>query len=304
MKHLFRSGKALCLAGLLLGTVRMGFGYGTTYVSRLGADSASCGINLAPCYSLQSAYANTDPGGTIKIMDANAVAPSGIVINRPVTIDGSGLGVIENIFSPKSPAILVSANCTLRNLVIQVTSGDGIQINTPNLQVNIENVQIQGAPASLANGIHLTAAGVNLSVYNSTIESASIGINLAGANAVFTGSNLQIHGSLTAGIAISAGSGSLRHSLLQGAGEASGSIGLSVLNATFTMDNCESTANAIGVSADGSPGVTVVRIGNSVIAGNATGLSATKDGQILSLRTNTIAGNVSDGTPPVSLSLK
>ena len=296
--------KALCLSGLLFAAAQAAFGYGTTYVSRLGSDSASCGINVAPCYSLQAAYLNTDTGGTIKVLDANAVAPLGIVINRPVTIDGSGLAVIENIFSPGSPAILVSANCTLRNLIIQVTSGEGIQVNTANVHVNIENVQIEGVPAAFTNGIYVTAAGVNLSVQASSIEGAVTGLNLAGSNGIFTGTGLQIHNSSLAAISITAGSGTLRHSLLLGSGAAGASIGLSVSGAAFLLDNCESTGNATGVLVDGGAGPAVVRIGNSVIAGNGTGLNAVNGGQLISLRTNTIGANLNDGTPPLGASLK
>src|ERR1700733_100849 len=129
----------ICLVTAVFASAPAAFGFGTTYVSRYGTDSASCGINVAPCYSLAAALANTDTGGTVKILDGNAVAAGGIIVTRTVTIDGSGLGVIENIFSPGSPAIQVMANVTLRNLVIQVTTGDGILIAANNVEVHIEN---------------------------------------------------------------------------------------------------------------------------------------------------------------------
>lgn len=291
-------------AALLMGAPAA-FSYGTTYVSRLGADSASCGINVAPCYSLTSALANTDPGGTVKILDANAVAPLGIVISRAVTIDGSGLGVIENIFSPGSPAILVTANVTLRNLVIQVTTGDGILVSGNNVEAHIENVQIAGLPGSFTNGIHVTGTGVNLTVDSSTVVDAVYGVNLSGPNGVFAASGIRLLGSTTAALAMSAGSGTLREALLRGAGPGAATVGVHLSGgAVLALEHCELTANGTGALVDGSAGATSLRLNNSTIANNGTGLSAVSSGQIISLRTNTFGGNGSDGTAPLSTSLK
>ena len=293
------------VAATLLASAPAVFGYGTTYVSRSGADSSSCGINVAPCYSLSAALANTDTGGTVKVLDANAVAPSGIVINRAVTIDGSGLAVIENIFSPGAPAIQVTANATLRNLVIQVTTGDGILVSGNNVEVHIENVQIAGTPGSFANGIHVTGASVNLTADNSTVVDAVYGVNLAGANAIFAGSGLRLLGSTTAALSMSAGSGTLRDSLLRGPGPGSSTTGVHLSGGTvLALERSELTANATGALIDGSGGSSTLRLNNSTIVGNGMGLSGVSNGQIISLRTNVISGNGSDGTPALSTSLK
>lgn len=297
--------KSIWLAAVVLAGAPAAFGYGTTYVSRTGTDSGSCGINVAPCYSLTAALANTDPGGTVKILDANAVAPSGVVLNRPVTIDGSGLAVIENIFSPGSPAIQVAANVTLRNLLIQTSSADGILVSGSGVEVHIENVQIATVPGALNNGIHVTGTGVNLTVDNSTIVDAVVGINVAGANAVFAGGGLRLLGSTAAAFSMSAGSGTLRDGLLRGTGPGAATVGLRLSGgAVLALEHCELTANGTGAVVDGSGGTTTLRMNNSTVAGNGVGLSAVSSGQIISLRTNMIAGNGSDGTAPLSTSLK
>ncbi|HXK05614.1 MAG TPA: right-handed parallel beta-helix repeat-containing protein [Verrucomicrobiae bacterium] len=291
------------MAAAFLVSAPAAFSYGTTYVSRNGADSASCGINVAPCYSLAAALTNTDAGGTVKVLDGNAVAPLGIVVSRAVTIDGSGLAVIENIFSPGAPAIQVAANVTLRNLVIQVTSGDGILISANNVEVHIENVQIAGTPGSFSNGIHATGAGVNLTVDSSTIVDAAYGINLTGANGAFAASGLRLLGSTTAAVSMSAGSGTLRDAFLRGTGPGAASIGLHLAGgAVLALEHCELTANGTGAVIDGS--ATTLRLNNCTISGNGTGLSGVNSGQIISLRTNMIGGNGSDGTPALSTSLK
>ena len=297
--------KFFYIAAALVLSAPAAFCYGTTYVSHNGADSASCGINVAPCYSLAAALINTDTGGTVKVLDANAVAPSGITISRAVTIDGSGLAVIENIFSSGSPAILVNANCTLRNLVIQVTSGDGIAVSGNGVIVHVENVQIQGAPASFSNGIHVTASGVLLIADGIAIDGAATGVNVTGANGAVAASDLKISSSTSAAISLASGTATLRDALLRGTGAAGSSVGLRVSGgAIVSADHCEASANATGILVDSSSGSSVLRLGNSTIAGNATGLSSVSSGQIISLRTNVIGGNQSDGTPPLSASLK
>ncbi len=150
----------------------MAFGFGTTYVPVHGSDTPFCGINGSPCFSLLAAYTNTDTGGLIKIMDANAYAPGGIVINRAVTIDGSAMGVLENIFAPTAPVIQILANCTIRGLVIQVTSGDAIQIGASGLQVHLENVTIQGDAGTFTNGVHIISPNVDLTADHVTVNGA------------------------------------------------------------------------------------------------------------------------------------
>lgn len=288
------------MAVALLLSAQAAMSYGTSYVSRTGTDSASCGISFAPCYSLAAALANTDNGGTVKILDANAIAPSGIVITRPVTIDGSGLGVVENIFASSVPAIQAMADCTIRNLIVQVTANDGIEIGAANVQVHLENVQIEGASGAYGAGVHVAASGVNLTVDRTTITGAATGINLA-SGTTFSGNGVRILSSTVTAIAMAGGSGTLRDSVLHGMG----AVGLQLTSGAVMMaDRCEFSGNATGAMVDGSSGVSILRLSNSVVASNGTGLATAGAGQIVSFRTNMIGGNGADGVPPLASSLK
>jgi Right handed beta helix region len=282
----------------------MAFGFGTTYVSVHGADTPFCGINGSPCFSLQAAYINTDTGGLIKIMDANAYAPGGIVINRPVTIDGSGMGVLENIFAPTAPVIQILANCTLRGLIIQVTSGDGIQIGASGVQVHLENVTIQGDAGTFINGVHIISPNVDLTADHVTVNGAPTGFNLASTNATFSGSNLHVVNSTGIGFSMKGGSGTIRDSVIHGTGASSASTGVYLTAASLLVERSEISSNGVGLESNSSGGPATLRISDCVIANNATGLVPIGAGQIISFRTNTFGGNGSDGTPPLGTSLK
>jgi hypothetical protein len=64
--------------------------------------------------------------------------------------------------------------------------------------------------------------------------------------------------------------------------------------------------NSIGLQADNGPGGagSTARISDSVITGNTTDISAVNGGQIITFRTNMLAGNSTDGSTPFSISLK
>jgi hypothetical protein len=57
------------------------------------------------------------------------------------------------------------------------------------------------------------------------------------------------------------------------------------------------------VNNGGGAGATA-RVSDTVITGNGTGIYASNGGQIITLRTNMLAGNTTDGSTPFSISLK
>jgi hypothetical protein len=59
-----------------------------------------------------------------------------------------------------------------------------------------------------------------------------------------------------------------------------------------------------GLLVNNSGFAATARISDCVITGNATGVSTSGGGQIISFRNNTWAGNTTDGTTPFSVSLK
>lgn len=70
------------------------------------------------------------------------------------------------------------------------------------------------------------------------------------------------------------------------------------------LERTEVNFNNTGLEVDGTAGPAVARIDNCVITGNALGVYTAGSGQIISLRTNVITGNSTDGTISLSTSLK
>ncbi len=70
------------------------------------------------------------------------------------------------------------------------------------------------------------------------------------------------------------------------------------------IERCEMSFNTTGLQVIGGNFSSTARIGDSVITGNTTGVSASGGGTIISFRTNMLAGNVTDGALALTTSLK
>lgn len=286
----------------------MGQPYSTTFVSIHGTDSPTCGVNASPCFSLAAAYSNTVSGGLIKAIDANSYGANGLVIDKPITIDGSSLAVLQNNSPTGAPVITIMANCTIRGVVIQVANGDGISIPTSGLQVRLEDVTIQGVQGFFGNGVLVNSSGTDLTANHVTITGATNGIRTESPT-IFSGDNLHIFDYTGIGIETQGGAAAIRDSVIRGPGTATTSIGIYVTGAggstgTSMVERSEISFNGTGLEADSSDSPGTLRVSNSVIASNGTGLLSSSGGQILSFRTNMFAGNTSDGAAPLGLSLK
>jgi len=185
---------------------------------------------------------------------------------------GSGTGITIN-----NPG----GQVTIRNLTIRVSSGgfDGIDITGGD--VHLENVLILGTPTSgvLADG---ASNPVHLSMKNVTVTNARWGINIKGASV------------------------SLRDSVIRG-----GFDGISVIPsagraAVALLERCELSYNSnVGLAVDNTAGGgATARVSDTVITGNGTGIVTFSGAQIISFRTNMLAGNTTDGATPFSISLK
>jgi hypothetical protein len=248
-----------------------------TWVSSTGTNNAFC-FRTDPCATFAGALATTNANGVIKAVDLAQYGP--VTITKNVSIDangsaidaGAGSGIIIN-----NPG----GQVTIRNLTINVASGgDGIDITGGD--AHLENVLIVGAPsyAVYANG---NANPVHLTTKNLTVMNASnVGISISGASA------------------------SLRESVIRGGFYGIGVGSIAGHAAVVLVEHCELSYNSdVGLFVDNTagPGATV-RVSDTVITGNGTGLFTLNGGQIISFRTNMLAGNTTDGTTPFSVSLK
>jgi hypothetical protein len=265
----------LCTAGSALA------GSDVTWVASTGTNNVNCS-RLTPCATFAKALLATNANGVIKTVDD---ADFGIVfIAKNVSIDGNGTGA--TIGAGANAGITINntgGQVTIRNLTINVaTGGDGIDINGGD--VHLENVLILGTPSGsfAVNASGSTASPVHVTIKNVTITNAFVGITIDGASA------------------------SLRDSVIRGSGNTGIEVAsLSGQGAVALVERCEISYNKTGLNVDNQFGAgSTVRVSDSVITGNGTGISATNGGQIISFRTNMLAGNTTDGTTPFSVSLK
>ena len=251
-----------------------------SWVSSTGSGNAC--TRTAPCANFQTAVNVTNAGGIVKAVDA---ADYNIVnIGKAITIDGNGVGAEIEVGAAFSAGISVSAGpVTISDLKIH-TAANGYGITMGNADVHVENVTITGAP-----------------LYGVSANGTAFPVHL-------TAKNLTITGASSAGIYIINASADIRDSVVRGTA-GPGIYVRSLSSSPPAVALIERTAlsfNTTGLVADNLPGGggATVRISDSVITGNSTGISAVNGGQIITFRTNMLAGNSTDGSTPFSISLK
>jgi hypothetical protein len=175
-----------------------------------------------------------------------------------------------------------------------------------------------------ANGVIKTVDAADFGIVT-IMKNVTIDANASGANVLIVGApaygvfangsinpvhvttkNVTVTNASIAGIFISGASGSIRDSVFRG-----GNTGVYVQSAfggyaaVALVERCELSYNTTGLGVDNTAGaVATVRVSDTVITGNAIGISPSNGGQIISFRTNMLAGNTTDGVTPFSISLK
>ena len=284
-----------------------------SYVSAFTGSSAnSCDDPTAPCASIFDALTKTEPGGEIKCLDNHQELF--FSINKPITIDcdataaglfgfhgTSAIGV--NVSETTYPNAVV----TLRNLKISgfpgsVGSGaNGIRIIGGGGAVHIENCTIQGF-AGPGIGFEPTSS-VDLFVRDTTISNNAGGgilIKPSGASsAKLALDNLNVEGNAN-GIFIDARStsGSIKATVRDSTVAANGAFGIYAADGgggttNVTVEGSTSANNTtFGI---GSNVNSFVRVGDSTVTGNGTGLQIAGSGKIISLGGNKVRANTANG---------
>jgi hypothetical protein len=242
--------------------------------NRSGLDSNPCTLQL-PCFSFGQAQYVTNIGGTIKALDAGYYR--GFQLAKSLTIDGCGLATILALFGDTFGIVVTAStggNVVIRDVLIQVDPDADPLATAIMIQANthLENVSVTGFAnygVKVDNGVVLTAK------------------------------NLVVSGDPTNGVAgiwVTGGSASLRDSVVTGwqVGFQSNDSPLPVI-----IERSEISFNGTGVRVQ----TAVICISDSVITGNTTGIQ-TSGGQIITFRSNMLAGNTADGSTPFSISLK
>jgi hypothetical protein len=321
--HLLTAGVTFVFAGLLTATPAAAQAT-RTWISGVGDDANPCS-RTAPCKTFAGAISKTAATGEINCLDPGGFG--GVTITKSITL--SCEGVTAGILIAATNGITINAGPTdvvrLRGLDLEGLSTIGGALSGINVlnvgALYVTNVKINGfggtglAAGSLGYGISFTpgsdavlvldnvelarngnsgspgnsggllikpAAGVTakVSVSRSIIErSANVGIRADTTGAVGAIIAINVSESFLA----DNGAG-----VLAKAPAGTGTISLAVDNTTVTQNSGN------GILANGS-GATV-RVGGSLISGNATGVQTLNAATISSYGNNHLNGNTTDGT--------
>jgi hypothetical protein len=294
-----------------------------TWVASNGGGS-TCS-RAAPCATFQAAHDATDAGGVINCLDAGDYGS--VNINRSISIicDNTQAGIVT---SASIAAIFISAGAsdivTLQGLDLDgggnasfgiafvggatlhvhnvrirnfrgTTSGTSGILFTPfsyaELYVVDSVVADSGNPSAARSGgivIRPSSAGaVNAFLSRAKVENNFVGIRVDGTDSTGVAVNATVTDSVITG---SASDGILA---ISSAGHAAASV---FVDHCVIAGNFGSGVNANGVAASGA-GSAFIRLGDSTIVLNATGVSTTGAGVVQSMKNNRISGNLTDGTP-------
>jgi hypothetical protein len=308
--------RQLCIClGLLAGAMLAHAQNAVSWVASTGGDGNTC-IRTSPCRTFSGAYQKTNAGGAIQAIDAADYGPVGI--SKSITIDGGGTAAVI-----VAPALInavsitnlgPSDQVTLRHITIYPAAGQsgatvhGIYfLNGSTALVNVDDVAIIMATASAG-----TTVGVGL-LDNPAFSSLFTALNLR--NVRISGGNFGVNvavGTLTAerlavtnasvGLFASDCSITVRDSAfrtsLQGV-----NVSASTRTTLAMIERSELSFNNTGLLVNPSGASATVRLSDSVVTGNSTGISQ-PSGTVISFRTNMIAGNTTDGAPALTTSLK
>jgi hypothetical protein len=287
-----------------------------TWVSGVGDDANPCS-RTAPCKTFPGAISKTAAGGEINCLDPGGfgavtitksiaiicdniaqggilvAATNAVIINVPagtyVTLSGlyiDGLGS-TGVAGVNGVYVLQGGNVTLRNLTISgFRNGYGVNfVNTATGKLIMHNVSIiEGGVAgnTLTGGVLVQpAAGIttDVTIFDSRLmNNENVGLRLDTIGIVGSVINATVDGSTFAGNA---------NGILVKAPPSTGTVKLMIDNTAVT------NSASVGLIVNGSG--STVRVGNSVISNNLTGIMALQSGVISSYGNNQLDGNGTDG---------
>ncbi|TGZ41372.1 right-handed parallel beta-helix repeat-containing protein, partial [bacterium M00.F.Ca.ET.162.01.1.1] len=291
-----------------------------TWVSGVGDDVNPCS-RTAPCKTFAGAISKTAAGGEINCIDPGGFGTVTITKSITIACEDVEAGVLNSLVN----GIVVNAAATdvivLRGLDIDSATG-GLGFNGVRFLAGavlfIEDCVIRDNVAAAPNGMGINFApsgAAELYVNNTTITGNNDGIHVqptgAGSAKVVI-ENSSIENNNLAGVKAdgSGSSGGMNITVVNSNVSGNSNSGVSLFNTAggaainIMLDRVIAANNGAngGLRADGPN--TVLRVGNSTVAGNVTGTVAANGGVISSYGTNEINGNTSDGPNPPTTPLK
>jgi len=262
-----------------------------TWVSGTGSDAGTC-PRTAPCRTFQFAHDQTNNNGALNVLTSGNFGP--LTITKPISIVSEGVEAVIN--TGAGAGIIVQAGAaavvSLRGLTIDLrgTANDGIffvsgaALHVQDSIVRRAVIGIRFAPASGNNELHVADSIVtDTSSFGIFVNPTEVGnveavlnrvrVENAGSNGI-NFSRGEIAGSITATVSDSVTAGNVGSGLIAFGG---GSGTTNVM-----ADGIASVNNGTGLRAVGAS--TTIRIGDSTVTGNTTGLPTATSGSILSMR--------------------
>jgi nitrous oxidase accessory protein NosD len=271
------------------------------YIASDGNDANACTL-IAPCRLLPAALTAVANGGEIWMLNSANYNTSQVNITKSVTILAVP-GVVGSVVATTAGADAINistagVNVTLRNLVIVPIPGSG-GVNgihmTDGAKLSVENAVISNF--TIGHGIRVSTAAT-VRIVDTLIRDCSSGIWLqSGVTAII--SRATVLGNSNVGIrVIPAGPmtsiAAVSDSVVTGNGigisgysdNASGVSRISVIRSTITNNS------PWGVRSDSFLGTVLVTLSDSMVTGNAVGLSHNgTDATLESMGNNTIRQN-------------
>ena len=287
-----------------------------TWVSGVGDDVNPCS-RTAPCKTFAGAISKTAAGGEINCLDPGGYGA--LTITKSITVDcagtlGSSLASGTNGFVINGAGVVV----TLRNLYINggtpsLPGVNGIRF-LQGAVLHVQNVKIFNFTAGAPNGfgiqiahsagaseIYITdtyisnngAAGAGGGIEVRPTGSGSAQVMIRNARVTNSGSNgFRSDTSATSGSVIA----SIEDSEFSGNGQGIAAVaGAGVTDTSIVMVNNSASVNNtnFGIIANGQ--AAIIRVGNTSITGNGTGVTTAGSGEVKSYGDNRLDGNNNNG---------
>ena len=285
-----------------------------TWVSGVGDDVNPCS-RTAPCKTFAGAISKTAAGGEINCIDPGGFGA--VTITKSMTIDCStvtaGVLVAGTNGITINTATDPNSRVAIRGLTIDggppgSNSLAGIRVVQAGTVI-IENVRIWNFSGTPGRGVNIDGAAQNMQVFiaNSTIDNNSGGGVVASPGGGFSASvelrNVRLMNNGTTQLFVTTASGgsavnaTVIDSQLAGGGIA-GTSGVAAKaltgTATVLIKSSSISGNPVyGINSNGAGAD--VRVGDTAITNNGTGLNTANTGKLESFGDNDLAGNTTPG---------
>jgi hypothetical protein len=274
-----------------------------TWVSGTGSNAGACPIT-SPCRTFAFAFGQTSAGGTIHVLSSGNFGP--LTITKAISIVAEGVDAMINT-AAGGAAIIVQVGGTaivsLRGLTIDErgTANDAISfvsgaaLHVRNCTIRRAQVGIRFAPAGtselyVADSVITDTSLDGLFIHPSGSGGAKVMVdrvraeNATGNGFEFSGSNTT--GQITATVRDSVAAGNAANGIVAFDGDGSGATKV-MIDHTAAVNNTNSGVVSVNAGA-------TIRIGDSTVTGNGTGLNAAAGAVLESYGTNKVDGNGTD----------